>query len=217
MTRASIWVIIAVMERLLLASNSPRRKELLEGVGIGFEHLAPDLDESLRDTMAPEARVLALAEDKARAAAALAEAGAPRLVLAADTLVCVPGAAPGGGELALGKPEDIEDARRMMRLLAGRSHVVRTGLALFDRESGRLLTSRSDSIVAFSTMSDDEIEAYLRSGEWSGVAGAYRIQGLAAFFVERVEGSWTGVVGLPLRELYVILATAGFRVPALAT
>lgn len=217
MTRASIWVIIAAMERLLLASNSPRRKELLEGVGIGFEHLAPDLDESLRDTMAPEARVLALAEDKARAAAALAEAGAPRLVLAADTLVCVPGAAPGGGELALGKPEDIEDARRMMRLLAGRSHVVRTGLALFDRESGRLLTSRSDSIVAFSTMSDDEIEAYLRSGEWSGVAGAYRIQGLAAFFVERVEGSWTGVVGLPLRELYVILATAGFRVPALAT
>ena len=95
--------------------------------------------------------------------------------------------------------------------------MVRTGIALLDRSSGDILKSRSDSKVVFAPMSDSDIDAYLGSAEWIGVAGAYRIQGLAAFFIDRLEGSWTGVVGLPMRELYVILLSAGFRIQTLAT
>jgi len=195
-----------------LASASPRRRELLEAAGIAFESLAVDIDESLRDDSPPAARVLALAEDKARAAARLAPASSPRLVLGADTLVCVSPCGDGSDERALGKPENREDARRMLRLLSGRPHIVRTGIALLDRFSGRLLTSRSDSVVVFSAIGEAGIEEYLASGEWAGAAGGYRIQGLAALYIERLEGSWSGVVGLPMRELYVILLSAGFRV-----
>jgi septum formation protein len=205
------------MERIVLASNSSRRKELLESAGIGFDCYAPETDETIRDGLAPADRVLALAEDKARAVISSAQLGALRLILAADTLVCVPGAVDGGGELALGKPEDRDDARRMMRLLSGRSHMVRTGIVLLDRLSGELRSSRSDSAVTFAPMGESEIDEYLDSGEWEGVAGAYRIQGLAACFIDRLEGSWTGVVGLPMRELYVILLAAGYRFQARET
>jgi septum formation protein len=202
-------------ESLLLASASPRRRELLEAAGISFETLATGVDESKRDRLPPSERVLALAEDKARAAAALTSPTSPRLVLAADTLVCLPDAGPSGEELALGKPEDEDDARRMLRLLAGRTHFVRTGLALLDRYSGMLRVSRSDSLVGFAAMNGAEIEEYLSTGEWRNVAGAYRIQGLAAFHINRLDGSWSGVVGLPLRELYVILKEAGYRISSL--
>jgi septum formation protein len=205
------------MERILLASNSLRRRELLENAGIPFDCLAPDVDETCWSNLPPTDRVLALAEEKVRAAVALSQSSMQRLVLAADTLVCVPDENFLGGEQGLGKPKDMADAYRMIRLLAGKSHMVRTGIALLDRFSGSLLKSRSDSKVVFAPMSEADIEAYLRSTEWMGVAGAYRIQGLASFFIDRLEGSWTGVVGLPLRELYVILLSAGFRVQALAT
>jgi septum formation protein len=201
------------MERILLASGSPRRRELLETVGIPFDCFVPDVDETKRDSLPPSERVIALALDKAKAAAELAPRDGPRLVLAADTLVCVPGAGAGREELALGKPEGEGDARRMLGLLAGRAHVVRTSLALLDSVSGAAYTFRSDSTVSFSPMSEAEIEGYLATGEWEGVAGAYRIQGLAALFIDRLEGSWTGVVGLPMQGLYVILQQAGYRVP----
>jgi septum formation protein len=205
------------MERLILASNSARRCELLNEAGIAFDRLAPDIDELMREDLEPALRVLSLAEDKARAAARLAPPSAPRLVLAADTLVCLPGREAGEKEVALGKPADRTEAEAMLRLLSGRRHVVRSGIALLERSSGKLLSSRSDSIVTFSTMGEGDIAFYLASGEWEGVAGAYRIQGLAAFFIERLEGSWSGVVGLPMRELYVILTAAGFRVPSTAS
>jgi len=235
------------MDRLLLASSSPRRRELLSGLGLAFDVLAPEADESLRDVLPPPERVLALAEDKARAAEALIRGGDHRWILAADTLVCLPGAAASGpgslaeaaaadragaaafeafapdlaaptagqeggllSELVLGKPKDREDARAMIKSLSGRVHLVHTGLALLDRLEGRLELVRSDSSVRFAPMSASEIEEYLDSGEWEGVAGAYRVQGLAARHIERIEGSWSGIVGLPIRELYVILRRAGF-------
>ena len=200
------------MESILLASGSPRRSELLASAGIAFRKFDPDIDESICDGLPPAERVLALAESKARAAI-LAVPATPRFVLAADTLVCLPNPDAEFEELALGKPENAAEASRMMGLLAGRTHVVRTGIALLDRASGELRTSRSDSAISFAPMSDEEIEAYVASGEWAGAAGAYRIQGRAAFYIDRLEGSWTGVVGLPMRELYVILRDAGFRVP----
>lgn len=205
------------MERIILASGSPRRKELLADVGIPFDSLVPDLDESIHDALAPAERVIELAKDKARAAGRLASPGSPRLVLAADTLVCLPRGDLGAEERALGKPRDEAEARVMLRFLAGSSHIVRTGMALLDRGAALEFSIRSDSIVRFSPMNAYEIEAYLATGEWQGVAGAYRIQGRAAFFIDRLEGSWTGVVGLPMHELYVILQQAGYRVPSLRT
>ncbi|HET7839453.1 MAG TPA: Maf family protein, partial [Rectinemataceae bacterium] len=142
-------------------------------------------------------------------AARRAGAGAPRLVLAADTLVCV---SDRGSETALGKPRDLAEARSMIALLSGRSHQVHTGLALLDRWSGRLETVRSDSTVHFAKMEAEEIEAYLDTGEWRGVAGAYRVQGAAALHIARIEGSWSGIVGLPIHELYVILRAADYRI-----
>jgi septum formation protein len=196
------------MESIVLASRSPRRKELLEAAGIPFECRAPELDESIRDALPPAERVIALALDKARAALGLSRPGDPRLILGADTLVCLEEAGAVGGEAALGKPAGEAEARSMLERLSGRVHTVRTGLALLDRASGEAFAIRSDTKVGFAALGADEIGAYLSSGEWEGVAGAYRIQGLAAFFVDSIEGSWTGVVGLPLRELYVILHRA---------
>jgi septum formation protein len=201
------------MERLLLASASPRRRELLAAAGIPFDCIVTDIDETVRDSLPPSARVLALAEDKAKAASGLALRSSPRLVLGADTLVCVPSEGGSGVERALGKPRDADDAKGMLHELSGKSHVVRTGLVILDRPTGAVFPIRSDSAVRFAPLGEEEIESYLTAGEWEGVAGAYRVQGLAAFFIDRLEGSWTGVVGLPMRELYVILQQAGYRVP----
>jgi septum formation protein len=203
------------MESIILASASPRRQELLKSTGIPFMVSVAEVDETLRDDLAPAERVVALAVDKARAGSALALASYPRLVLGADTLVCVQDRAANGSEIALGKPKDANEALEMMRLLSGRTHVVRTGLALLDRISGQLRHARSDSRVTFASMSEEELSACLACGEWRGVAGAYRIQGIAAFFIDRLDGSWSGVVGLPLRELYGMLKDADFRVPTM--
>jgi septum formation protein len=198
------------MDRILLASGSPRRRELLESLGLGFEVLAPDIGESIFDHLAPPERVVALAEEKARASAAVAPKEAPVLALGADTLVCLEGAE----AAVLGKPADLADARSMIELLAGRSHRVYTGLALFDRSSRRMMTVLSASTVRFAAMDGAEIEDYLASGDWEGAAGAYRIQGRAALYIEGIEGSWSGIVGLPIRELYGILRDADFRFPS---
>jgi septum formation protein len=197
------------MEKILLASSSPRRREILSSLGIDFVILAPDLDESIRDDLDPAPRVTALALDKAKTIAARAVPGMPRLVLGSDTLVCLPDGTE--AEKVLGKPEGMDDARRMIKMLAGKMHVVHTGLALIDRENGREWTARSDSSVRFAAMSSAEIEDYLASGEWEGAAGGYRVQERASFYIDRIEGSWSGIVGLPIRELYGILRQAGFR------
>jgi septum formation protein len=204
------------MERIILASGSPRRRELLEAAGIGFDILVPDIDESTRDILPPAKRVLALAEDKALAIACAAPASSPRLVLAADTLVCVPAADQGLVEDALGKPRDATEARSMLERLSGTEHVVRTGVFLIDRASGERYSARSDTMVRFAALSEAEIDGYLASGEWNGAAGAYRIQGLASLLVDRIDGSWTGVVGLPMHELYVMLRKADFRISSLS-
>ena len=189
--------------RLLLASSSPRRSELLRSAGYSFDRFDPDVDETSCDHLNSALRVLAIAEMKARDAALRAPQKS-RLVLAADTLVCLEGDDK-SPERILGKPTDRSEAAAMLRALSGQSHLVRTGLALLDRQDGRLRTSRSDTRVYFSALAEGQIEDYLDTEEWRGVAGAYRIQGAAVAFVERLEGSWSGVVGLPMGELYVIL------------
>lgn len=203
------------MDSLILASASPRRREILSSLGIVFTSINPDIDETIFDHLPVPGRVLALAGAKARSGAVFAAAafsaheirsGLSDWVLGSDTLVWIP-----GDNLVLGKPESESDARRMICALSGRIHMVSTGVALLRVSTGKIFTARSDSLVSFARMSESEITRYIDSGDWEGAAGAYKIQGRAALHIEKIEGSWSGIVGLPIRELYVILNAAEFR------
>lgn len=185
---------------LILASGSPRRRELLEGLGVRFTVRAVDLDETPRPGEEPRAYVLRLAQEKAAARAAPGE-----LVLAADTTVVV------DGEI-LGKPEDAEDARRMLYSLSGRDHVVLTGITLMALdEPGRGQVSEvAETRVRMAALTPEEIAWYVGTGEPMDKAGAYAIQGLGALFVEAVEGNYSNVVGLPVPAVYRLFARLGY-------
>jgi septum formation protein len=189
----------AAPTRLVLASSSPRRAQILESLGIPFRVSAADVPESILpgETAADASR--RLAREKARAVAGDA-ADAP--VLGADTLVFL-------DDTILGKPDSAEDARRMLRGLAGRTHSVVTGLCLI--HDGREEVQSEISEVAFRPMSDDEIAWYVATGESMGKAGAYAVQGRAARFIESIRGSWSNVVGLPARPVYEMLRAAGLE------
>ena len=190
---------------LLLASASPRRREMLGRLGFDLVVVPADIDESVCDDLPIGMRVAALAELKARAASDKA-LFPPLWALGADTLVSLDGQ-------AMGKPGNEAEARSMLAALSGRTHTVTTGICVLDRRSGKAPSAVSESSVRFSALRDDEIEAYLATGEWRGAAGAYRIQDHASFFVEWLEGSFSGVVGLPLHEFYAILSSSGYPFP----
>ena len=212
------------MVPILLASASPRRKEILASLGFEVTTQVHDIDEASYDHEAPPARVLSLA--RAKAASALPFARERQyIVIGADTLVSDPQPPSAeyrnfldlSGSVTLGKPSSREEARNMISLLAGRTHAVHTGLAAIDPASGREEARLSTSFVRFAALSEAEIEEYLDRTEWEGVAGAYRIQGLAALFIEEIKGSWSGIVGLPIRELYAILTCLSIKTPALSS
>lgn len=191
---------------ILLASASPRRRELLQGLGVPLFTLPADIDESVADELHVAERVARLAELKALAAEALPWPYAeprPRWILGADTLVAA-------GERVYGKAEDEDEARATLKRLADAWHEVHSGVALLDASTGAIRSVVSTTRVLFGPLSEAEIEAYLGLGEWRGAAGAYRLQEAASLFVERIEGSYSGVVGLPLREFYGILRAAGY-------
>jgi len=198
-----------MVETILLASSSLRRREILKDFGIPFLGIDPNIDENAHDGAPPTCRVLEIAKDKARAASIRTEASPFRLILAADTLVCIP-AGMNEEERVLGKPENREEAKKMICLLSGRQHFVYTGLALLDKTKGILRVARSDSRVLFSEISEKECEEYLNTDEWKGAAGSYKIQGFAACYIQEIIGSWSGIVGLPIRELYGILKQSGY-------
>ncbi len=178
-----------------LASASPRRRELLTQAGYRFDVRASNIDETA-DMAEPDVLVVALAERKAAAVACVVEGP----VLAADTLVEIDGT-------LLGKPTDESDAQSMLQRLSGRSHRVLTGVALVTTEGVRsLLTSTT---VEMDVWTDQDIAAYWRSGEPQGKAGAYAIQGIAGAWVQSIQGSYTGVVGLPMAQTRHLLAEAG--------
>ena len=179
--------------KLILASASPRRRELLANAGIAFEARPVSIDETLREGESPTDYVLRLAEAKARAAWRRGE-----VTLGADTIVLV-------DEHVLEKPRDEADARRMLLLLSGRAHHVLSGFCLFNGQ--RVHAEVEDTKVIFRPMSEEEIADYAATGEPLDKAGAYGIQGLASKFVERVEGCYFNVVGLPVARVYSLLAT----------
>jgi len=192
-------------DRLLLASASPRRFDLIKGLGLSPVVEPVDFDESVFDHLPIARRVLALAEGKARLSAATTSHDC-RWILGADTLVGLDGK-------TYGKAENAGQAREMIQNLSGRSHTVSTGLCILDRQEGRAHSIISETEVRFASMSEPELDCYIATGEWIGAAGAYRIQETAALFVEQITGSFTGVVGLPIREFYVILLASAFPVP----
>lgn len=186
---------------LHLASASPRRSELLRQLGLDFDVTPADIDESIRPGEAPDAYVERLALEKGRAAwAALDAHDTP--VLAADTAVVL-------APKILGKPVDAADAADMLAQLAGRSHDVLTSVAVLDAEREAVIVNRTE--VCFRSIHPDEIAAYWRSGEPSGKAGGYAIQGLGAMFIEEIHGSYSGVMGLPLFETARLLTGFGYR------
>jgi len=186
----------------VLASASPRRRQILESLGVTARCVDADVDETPRPGESPAAMVARLAEAKARAGMAMLEAepdgyGDGMVVIGADTTVAV-------GEESLGKPVDDEEARAMLRRLSGRSHRVLTGVAVAvipptgSAAAGRCETRVDGATVDFRTLDEAEIEAYVASGEPRGKAGAYAIQGRGGLFVPRIEGSFATVVGLPV-------------------
>jgi septum formation protein len=200
--------------RLVLASQSPRRRTLLAGAGFRFRAIPPDVDETPRPGERPEAYAVRAARDKARAVAARlrADGGGRRVVLGCDTVVIC------GGRL-LGKPASRVDAARMLRALSGRTHTVCTGVALrVESTPGRWRGSsfRVVTRVRFRRLSAGDIAHYVACGEPMDKAGAYGIQERAAGMVLEIEGSYTNVVGLPLAELIGRLARLGVRPSACA-
>ncbi len=189
---------------IVLASGSPRRRELLARLGLPFAVEVSDEPEIVDPTLPPERLVLALAERKARAVAARHAAG---LVVGGDTVVVL------AGEV-LGKPRDDADAAAMLGRLAGRSHEVWTGLAVVDAESGRVERHAVPSTLRFRPLSPAEIAAYVATGEGRDKAGAYAIQGAGGGLVETLFGCWTNVVGLPLCETAALLRRFGVAIPA---
>ena len=190
---------------IYLASRSPRRAELLQQIGVQFSVLPSDIDESERENENPADYVLRLAKTKAEACMALLVQGNKEIrpVLAADTTVSIDGR-------ILGKPRDEEDARAMLQLMSGRRHEVLTALAIASAQG--MEASLSITQVEMAVLAQDEIEAYICSGEPFDKAGAYGIQGLASTFIKRIEGSYSGVMGLPIYETVQLLKSAGIRV-----
>ncbi|HXI14410.1 MAG TPA: Maf family protein [Thermoanaerobaculia bacterium] len=189
---------------LILASASPRRRELLQTIGFHFEVQASEVEEVRGDNEAPERYVARLSEEKAAAVGQLRKGS---WIVAADTTVVI-------DDQVLEKPQSRDDAVKMLTIIRGRTHLVHTGVRL-QSPSGTGETTTTTSRVTMSSISDSEIEWYVSSGEPMDKAGSYAIQGIGAIFVELVEGSYTNVVGLPLETLMKMMRRAGLDPTAL--
>lgn len=196
---------------IYLASQSPRRRELLTQIGITFALLTVDIDESVKENEMAEDYVTRLAKEKA-IAGWNSNKNDDKPVLGSDTAVVI------NGQI-LGKPMNHEDALRMLRLLSGQTHQVMSAVALATKQAQsnqpELTSAISVSNVTFKKLSNTEIEQYGRSGECDDKAGAYAIQGLAAAFITHLSGSYSGVMGLPLYETVELLSKAGISTESL--
>ena len=179
-------------EKLILASQSPRRAEILTAVGWEFEAIAADIDETRFTAEDAVSYVKRLARTKAET---IAQRFPDRLVLGADTVVVI------AGEI-FGQPRDDDDARRMLRLLSGKWHEVLTGVALVRGRLSQVLVEHQTTRVLFAEMSAAEIDWYVSTGEPQGKAGAYGIQGSASLFIKEIQGDYFNVVGLPVRLVF---------------
>ncbi len=188
--------------KLILASSSPRRAAILENAGIRFERRPTEIDESPLAGESAEDSVVRLAEEKAwKVSRGVA---GPAIVIGADTLVVLDGE-------VMAKPRSAEEAREMLRRLSGRTHTVTTGIAALRLPDGTTVRGAEHTAVTFATLSENEIDAYVATGEPMDKAGAYGVQERAGRFVMRIEGCYFNVVGLPLARLYAMLKELGWQ------
>jgi septum formation protein len=185
--------------RVILASASPRRRQLLDLIGIAHEVRPANIDETMRPRETPRRHAERLAREKA---SAVAKRDPDLITIGADTIVVV-------NRKVLGKPRDVDDAARMLTLLSGREHVVTTAVAV--SRGKKLRSAVEEVLVKFRRLRDDEIEAYIATGEPMDKAGAYGIQGYGATIVERIEGDYFAVMGLPIVRLIGLLRDVGVR------
>lgn len=188
--------------RIVLASASPRRKQLLEQMGLKFDVIVSNIEEESPQGLAPEEISMELAYNKAMNVAL--QINEPAIVIGADTLVVK--------DRILGKPKDEEDARQMLRMLQGQTHQVITGLALVNPWTGKVQKGYEKTLVEMAALTLQEIECYIKTGEPMDKAGGYGIQGLAGIFISRIEGCYFNVVGLPIHLLWKMLREFGVNV-----
>ncbi len=187
---------MAPHKRIILASRSPRRAALLRQIGLEFDCVASDVDETVDDALAPEEHVLKLSYEKASVVAGAVDDG---IVVGADTVVVLDGR-------TLGKPTNGAEAKQMLRTLSGREHKVYTGFTLIEKPSQKAVSEFEVTSVKFRTLEEDEIDKYIASGSPLDKAGAYGIQDdFGAVFVERICGCYYTVVGFPLTRFYTAL------------
>ena len=190
--------------KLILASSSPRRAELLRDAGIAFEVCAPQVEEVRLPNESVEKMVARFAEVKARAAAESVGGNNRAIIVGADTAVELDGA-------IFGKPRHAADAREMLSYLSGRTHYVLTGIFALRLPDGATRSAVERTAVTFAPLDPNEIEAYITSGETFDKAGGYAIQGRAGCYIPRIEGCYFNVVGLPLARLHTLLGDLGWR------
>ena len=190
------------MKRIVLASASPRRRELLDKIGLKFEVEPSNYAEDLRSGLSPDELARAISLEKARVVASRHK---NTVVIAADTFIVFRGK-------IMGKPGTEAEARKMLMMLRGKPHSVITGFTILDTDENKILTKSVETVVHIKNLTSGEIEAYVKSGEPLDKAGAYAIQGLGSVIVERIEGDYFNVIGLPLSALAEGLKEFGIHI-----
>ena len=194
------------MEPIILASSSPRRQEILKMLKIPFRVIIPNIDETLTTAIELEQIPELLAREKVTAVIHAQPSGQEiPWVLGADTLIII-------NDRILGKPQTHEMAVEYLKILQGNTHTVITSIVVYNGHTHETSTRVCKTKVTFAPMTDKEIEWYAETGEWHGAAGGYRIQSLASCFINKIEGSYSGAVGLPIFELYDILKEQGYSI-----
>ena len=194
------------MEPIILASSSPRRQEILKMLNIPYRVIIPNIDETLTSAVDLEQVPELLAREKVTAViSSLPPEQKIPWVLGADTVILF------DGQL-MGKPENHEQAIEYLTMLQGKTHTVITAIVLYSGRNQQAKSRICKTEVTFNPMSNEEIEWYVETGEWHGAAGGYRIQSLASCFIKEIKGSYSGVIGLPICELYDILREQGYSI-----
>lgn len=191
------------MEPIILASGSLRRQEFFRLLDLPFSIMPALIDENYGDATDPRGIAEDMALKKVNKILDLLKSGMPPWICGADTIITVDG-------IIFGKPKDRDNAKRMLTALQGRKHDVVTAVALYNGKNRSIDSRTVVSTVTFAPISEGEIEWYLNTGEWQGVAGAYKIQGLASCYISEINGSYSSIVGLPIREFYVMLRESGY-------
>lgn len=189
-------------KRIILASGSPRRKELLKSMGLDFEVIVSEVEENIENEPFSTELIQNLAEEKAADVAS--KINFPAIIIGSDTVVVI-------NNKILGKPKDREDAFNMLKMLSGNTHQVISAIAVLDKETGKVLKDSVVSDVTFKQLSDEEINSYIATGEPMDKAGAYAIQGFAGMFVKSINGCYSNIVGISVFKLAELLKEFGVK------